>query len=158
MSFPVLLFLALLGTTFLGFLSSWFLQNEKLRAVKEENSKLSNQLSELQQRYSELTKQAELNALTVENLQQLLLDYEQKVFDYQRKLQAPKQNSSHAQFYVSLPKVVGGEIDPIESDEAPSQTNGWVRTDPFSNDNQECNDLITAFKRGIELERAGRDH
>ncbi|MAT55487.1 MAG: hypothetical protein CMN32_13505 [Saprospirales bacterium] len=157
MSFPALLFLALLGTAVLGFISAWFLQNEKMKALKEENARLGSDLSELKERHAELARESEINALTVENLQHLLLDYEQKVFDLQRKLIEPKPASNgqvvdETKPKYSLPNIVLEHDEPIEE----QPTEPLVKVIKNQPDEEPINDeLIQAFKRGVETEKAG---
>lgn len=156
MSFPVLLFLALLGTAVLGFISAWFLQHEKMKTLKEENDKLNTALNELQTHHAELARESEINALTVENLQQLLLDYEQKVFDLQRRLIEPKPASNGKVIEakkpnISLPNLMEGKEE--ENNDPTEETLVKViKSQPKTKAGTD-NDLIKAFKRGIEKER-----
>ncbi len=156
MSFPVLLFLALLGTATLGFISAWFLQNEKMKALKEENAQLLTELSELQTRHEELARECEINSLTVENLQLLLLDYEQKVFDLQRKLIDPKPASNgkatrSSESHISLPNLV--EKESQQDHHRAEKPLVKVLKTPPKTVGEVDNKLIDAFKKGVAKER-----
>lgn len=162
MSFPVLLFLALLGTAFLGFMSAWFLQNEKMKVVNETNDQALSELSELKKQFSKVSRESELNALTVENLQHLLLDYEQKVFDLQRKLIEPKPASNgHAigstKSNLSLPNVPGSPAEPNPDQPKEPIVRKMLVEKLNEGPIAPEDDLIQAFKRGIAKEKANMD-
>ena len=155
MSFPVLLFLALLGTAVLGFASAWFLQNEKMKALKDENAQLGNELSELQSRHALVARESEINALTVENLQHLLLDYEQKVFDLQRKLIEPKP-ASNGRIVENKNPNLSLPTTPVEENPDTPALVKIIKNQPEQGGGAD-DELINAFKRGIESEKAGID-